>query len=407
MKKILSVILLSAIPYFSFAKGVNFSLDGVSIPKSVNFIYGQVFKKPFMISPEVIIDERLVSFHITPDLDEKEFFVRYLNNMGIGVMKKNGVDYIYKLKVVEPVIPQYTFVYKPQYRSVGYLTSVLSSVVQGRFGHGGSMSTYVGGSKAPNHSSGTNAFSSSGDMLVFYGTKADISRIEQVLPSVDTVSDEVYVGGYVYQVQTTERNGSGLALAAKLLSQRFSIQIGGNGSGIGMDNFIKFSSGNINALVEMFNTDSRFTVVSSPSLRARSGTSASFSVGEDVPVLGNVSFSGDRPIQSVEYRSSGVIFNVMPEVRQNVIDLSISQELSNFAKTHTGVDNSPTLIKRNIQTSVSVNDGDIILIGGLADNKDTDANTGLSFLPSWFSSSSKENTKTDIVIILQAKKVKR
>lgn len=174
-----------------------------------------------------------------------------------------------------------------------------------------------------------------------------------------------------------------------------------------MDNFIKFSSGHLSALVELFNTDSRFTVVSSPSLRARSGTSASFSVGEDVPVLGNVSYSGDKSVQSVEYRSSGVIFNVMPEVRQDVIDLSISQELSNFAKTHTGVNNSPTLIKRNIQTSVSVNDGDIILIGGLADNKDTDANTGLSFMPSWFSSSSKENTKTDIVIILQAKKVKR
>ncbi|MBD1229577.1 hypothetical protein IDH36_18990, partial [Xenorhabdus griffiniae] len=88
MKKLLSVILLSSVPYFSFAKGVDFSLDGVSIPKSVNFIYSQVFKNPFMISPEVIIDERLVSFHITPDLDEKEFFVRYLSNMGIGVVKK-------------------------------------------------------------------------------------------------------------------------------------------------------------------------------------------------------------------------------------------------------------------------------------------------------------------------------
>ncbi|PHM31187.1 type II secretion system protein GspD [Xenorhabdus innexi] len=399
MKKIFSIILLCFFPYFSFAKGVDFYLDGVSIPKSVSFIYGQVFKKPFMISPDVIKDDRLVSFHITPDLDEKDFFIRYLNNMGIGVMKKNGVDYIYMLKVTEPAIPKYTFVYKPKYRSVSYLTSILSNVVSGTFGNAGT--------KTLNNSSDVNPLNSSGDMLVFYGIKADISRIEQILPSIDTVSDEVYVGGYVYQVQTTERNGSGLALAAKLLSQRFSIQIGGNGSGIGMDNFIKFSSGSMNALVELFNTDSRFTVVSSPSLRARSGTLASFSVGEDVPVLGNVSFSGDRPIQSVEYRSSGVIFNVMPEVRQNVIDLSINQELSNFAKTHTGVDNSPTLIKRNIQTSVSVNDGDIILIGGLADNKDTDANTGLSFMPSWFSSSSKENTKTDIVIILQAKKVKR
>ncbi|WP_370815608.1 type II secretion system protein GspD, partial [Citrobacter portucalensis] len=155
-----------------------------------------------------------------------------------------------------------------------------------------------------------------------------------------------------------------------------------------------------------FNTDSRFTVVSSPALRARSGSQASFAVGSDVPVLGQVSYQGDSAVQSVEYRSSGVIFNVYPEVRQNSIDLTISQELSNFAKTETGVNNSPTLIKRNIQTSVSVSDGDIIMIGGLADNKDNNQGTGLSFLP-WFKTEGNEKSKTDIVIVLQAKKVKR
>ncbi|URU66956.1 hypothetical protein NBY25_25165 (plasmid) [Escherichia coli] len=101
--------------------------------------------------------------------------------------------------------------------------------------------------------------------------------------------------------------------------------------------FIKFSSGNLNALVQLFNTDSRFTVVSSPSLRARSGASASFSVGEDVPVLSNVSYSGDNPVQSVEYRSSGVIFDVMPEVRQDSIESDYQSGAIDFARTDTGV----------------------------------------------------------------------
>lgn len=39
MNRIVSIISLFFIPYFAFAKGVNFSLDGVTIPKSVNFIY--------------------------------------------------------------------------------------------------------------------------------------------------------------------------------------------------------------------------------------------------------------------------------------------------------------------------------------------------------------------------------
>lgn len=121
-----------------------------------------------------------------------------------------------------------------------------------------------------------------GDVLVFYGSRSDIRKIEQLLPSVDTPTSEVYVGGYVFEVQTNERNGSGLALAAKLLNEKLSIQIGGTGEA-GYQNFIKFSSGSLTALYELFRTDSRFHVVSSPSLRARSGTQASFSVGKMFP----------------------------------------------------------------------------------------------------------------------------
>ncbi|MDY4376406.1 type II secretion system protein GspD [Pectobacterium brasiliense] len=388
-----------------FAKGVDFQLDGVSLPKSVNFIYSQVFKRPFMLAPEVITDSRLVSFHITEDQDARDFFTRYLQNMNIGVSSKNGVDYIYNLPVIEKKTPKNSYVYQPKYRSVAYLASVLASIVpEGKFGVSDNRAGTV--NNALTVQNGFNV-STPGDVLVFYGTSEDIQRLQQVIPSVDIPSDEIYVGGYVYEVQTTERNGSGLAIAAKLLNQRFSIQIGSSGSNASMDNFVKFSSGNLNALYELFNTDSRFRVVSSPSLRARSGSTASFSVGSDVPVISNVTFQGQNAVQSVEYRSSGVIFNVFPEVRAQIIDLTISQELSSFAKTDTGVNNSPTLMKRNIQTSVSVNDGDIILIGGLADNKSTDQNTGLSFLPSVFSTKGSEQSKTDIVVVLQAKKVKR
>lgn len=38
--------------------------------------------------------------------------------------------------------------------------------------------------------------------------------------------------------------------------------------------------------------------------------------------------------------------------------------------TETGVNNSPTLIKRDVTTEVSLADGDIILLGGLAEQSD-------------------------------------
>ncbi|WP_321572735.1 hypothetical protein [Citrobacter koseri] len=85
------------------------------------------------------------------------------------------------------------------------------------------------------------------------------------------------------------------------------------------------------------------------------------SVGNEVPV-GQVSYADNRPIQSIEYRSSGVILDVKPQIRTDNIDLVIKQQLSSFAKTDTGVNNSPTLIKREVNTEVSAADGDIILL---------------------------------------------
>ncbi|MFS1538718.1 MAG: type II secretion system protein GspD [Candidatus Phlomobacter fragariae] len=155
------------------------------------------------------------------------------------------------------------------------------------------------------------------------------------------------VSAYVFEVQTAERNGSGLALAAKLVSGKLNI---GMGKEAGFDNFVRFNLGSLDALYELFRTDSRFHVVSSPRLRVKNGAKASFLVGSEVPVLGQVSYADNKPVQSIEYRSSGVILNVRPQIRQQGVDLTIDQQLSNFAKTETGVNNSPTLIKREVST---------------------------------------------------------
>jgi len=384
MKKL---ALLALLPFYSFSQGVDFNLKESSIPDALQLIYSDIFKSPFMLSPDVVADTRKITFHITSDLDARSFLSDYMSNIGISIVKKKGVDYFYKPEKVEYKAPKYSFVYKPKYRTVNYLSGVLSSLVEGEF-------------------SSSKDTSVKADTLVFYGTKNDISRIRDALPAIDTFSDEVFVGGYVYEVQHSAAYGSGLQLAASLLSSKLNIQFGGNGANPNYDNFIRISTGSLSALVQLFNTDSRFTVVSSPSLRAVSGYPAEFSVGNEVPVLGNVTYNGDQSVQSVNYRSSGVIFNVTPSVKQEVIDLEISQELSNFTKTDTGVDNSPTLTKRAIKTTVSVQDGDIIMIGGLAEDKNTDNKTSLSFLP-FVSSKGKEDSKTDIVLILQAKKVRR
>lgn len=104
-----------------------------------------------------------------------------------------------------------------------------------------------------------------------------------------------------------------------------------------------------------------------------------------MPVLGSVTVNNNTTTQSVEYRSSGVLFNVTPSIKSRTMDLKIQQQLSNC----------------DVTTEVSLADGDIILLGGLAEQKDSKASSGWSF----FGSRTSESNKTDIMVMLQIRRV--
>jgi hypothetical protein len=140
--------------------------------------------------------------------------------------------------------------------------------------------------------------------------------------------------------------------------------------------------------------------------RIQTGLSAVVSAYATRFIIGSVSYPANgQSVQSVEYQSSGVIFNVQPTVREGVIDLSIDQQLSNFVATTTGVNNSPTLTKRALKTSVGMQDGDVIVLGGLAENKESGTSDGLSFLHKFLHTKGSESSRSEILLVLQVQRI--
>ncbi|UVJ46403.1 hypothetical protein NVV94_13250 [Pseudomonas sp. LS1212] len=88
-----------------------------------------------------------------------------------------------------------------------------------------------------------------------------------------------------------------------------------------------------------------------------------------------------------------------------VLDLTIDQQVSNFVATTTGVNNSPTLTKRQLTTDVQMRSGEVVILGGLTEEKTTGAQTGLSFLPSMFRSKVSESSKSEILLVIQLMKI--
>ncbi|EFK3242695.1 type II and III secretion system [Escherichia coli] len=384
-----------------------FIVDRLPLNAAIQLAQEDVFGRQYVLPPELASDTRPVTLDLSLAGDQKtqrEEYVRWLRQMNIAVETRNGVDHYRSFKPVAAPEKMVSWVYTPLHRSPSYLATVLSGTT-GRSSQASSESTSgtSSGSLSGSVSSSSGSFlSGEGDSLVFRGTRSELARLKELVPLIDVPAQGVVVTGYIYEVQTGRSEGSGLALAAKLLSGRFGVSVGSSSS---MGNYISFSSGTLNAMYELFSTDNRFKVVSAPQLRMDSGKEATFSVGEQVPVLGSVSYEDGKAVQSVTYRDSGVIFKVKPVITSSRINLNVNQQLSNFVKTDTGVNDSPTLLKREVDTSLTLKDGDIVLLGGLAENKDSQASTGLSFLPKSWSQKSDEKSRTDMVILLQVKKV--
>jgi general secretion pathway protein D len=387
---------------------VRFDFKAIGVAQVVQLIYSEALATPYVIDPEVLNDARAVSFRYGSDKGDIRGFLRtFLKTLGYEVSTENGIDLISKRPASidkEPVVELDSYVYRPRYRDVNYLSRLLAPLFKGSFSVNRAV---AGGGAKPDRpvpdGSAASLVDQNGDVLVFTGTAREIDQLKKLLPEVDFQLGEVVVRGVVYEVNVSDKDGSAFGLVASLLGGRLSA---GVGSVDAVGSFLRLKNTSLDAVYSVISQDSRFKVMSSPSLRIRSGAEGSFSVGQDVPVLGAVSYaSNGTAVQSVTYRSSGVLFNVAPVVREGVIDLGIDQQLSNFAATTTGVNGSPTLTKRALKTSVGMQDGDLIVLGGLTENKESGTRDGPTFFPRFLHTNGRENSRLEILLVLQVQRI--
>jgi general secretion pathway protein D len=391
------------------SSGSRIDLRFVPVAQVVDLIYADLLQTPYVIDPDVLADDRPVSFRFDRTQgDVRSFLSTFLDSLGYSVTDRDGVAYIAKSKLSKDDADRQTFVYEPKYRDADYLSRIVAPMVKGRFTENRSIAAPEGAKVASDvpATSAAGLIDQSADVLVFVGQTREVAMLKKLLPQLDTPVTNVSVRAWVYEVTDTGNNNSAFQLALSLLDGR----VGGSlnvGSVSDTDNAVRLSVGGFNAALAALNSDSRFKVLTSPNLRVRSGDTASLNVGESVPVIGSVSFPSATaaPVQSVEYQDAGVIFQVKPTVKRDAIDLHLVEEISSFVNTTTGVNNSPTKNTRKVESSFSLADGDVLLIGGLTQDQDTHANSGLSFLPRWMAGHTVSTSKSEILLMLQVQKL--
>jgi len=242
------------------------------------------------------------------------------------------------------------------------------------------------------------------DKVTLAGTLERVEKVAKLLDQYDTLPPEIVAKALVFEFSDSTNEGSGFQLALNVLAGKLSIGIGGAVSP--GENFARVKNQTIDAVFSAVSGDGRFKLQSAPSIRVKDGAKGRITVGSDVPVLAEAQLDKNgNPVQSVQYRPSGVIFDIAPRIMRERIELNLSQQLSNFQQTSTSKINSPTLTKREVSTVIGIESGDMIVLGGLDESKSNETRQGLSFLPRFLDTTKTENSKSQVLVVLQVTKI--
>ena len=164
----------------------------------------------------------------------------------------------------------------------------------------------------------------------------------------------------------------------------------------------------LNALESQGNTN----ILSTPSLLTLDNEEAFITVGQQVPfVTGSYTNTGvgngaSNPFQTIERQSVGVTLKVTPQINEgDAVVMDITQEVSSLGPALIASDIITN--ERKIETMVLANDGNIVVLGGLVEDKVTDSSEGVPVLSSipllgrLFRSDAVEVTKQNLLVFIR------
>ena len=144
---------------------------------------------------------------------------------------------------------------------------------------------------------------------------------------------------------------------------------------------------------------------------------ARLQIGDQVPITTQTATSTVTAqtaiVNSITMQDTGVILSVTPRINESGrVQLEIEQEVSAVVKTTSSGINSPTIQQRRVKTTVVVNDGEVLALGGMIQeqaNKTSNQIPLLGDIPGLgaaFSNRGDQVQKTELVILITPKVVR-
>ena len=169
----------------------------------------------------------------------------------------------------------------------------------------------------------------------------------------------------------------------------------------------------LTTLLRLLQSQSQTNIVSTPNLITLDNEEAKIVVGKNVPFVSgqftSTATTNSNLFQTIERKDVGITLRIKPQIGEGgAIRMQIYQEQSAITAPEAGTANAgPSTTKRSIEGTVTVDDGQILVLGGLIEDNYTTTQSkvpllgDIPFLGALFRSESRDRKRTNLMVFLR------
>ena len=223
--------------------------------------------------------------------------------------------------------------------------------------------------------------------LLVTATRPQYERLLKLLEQVDGAPNQVLLEATIAEVTLNDKLKFGIKWYFDNGKHEFTLTDAA--SGVVAPNFPGFSyflsATNMKVALSALADITKVRMISSPSLMVLDNRTAVLQVGDQVPIATQsavgVLTPGAPVVNSISFKDTGVILSVTPRINDNgSVLLDIQQEVSDVSRTTSSGIDSPTIQQRKVKTTVAVQDGESLTLGGLIQTKNETSSTQVPIL---------------------------
>ncbi|WP_065751169.1 type II secretion system secretin GspD [Bradyrhizobium paxllaeri] len=256
--------------------------------------------------------------------------------------------------------------------------------------------------------------------LLIMANDRDYQRVLRVIQGLDVVASQVLIEAVIAEVTLNDKLQYGVQWQLqknRTPTATFTNALTGGVASVFPGFNYAVNAANIASTLSALNALTRVNVISTPSLMVLDNKTARLQIGDQVPITTQTATSvvtaQTAIVNSITMQDTGVILSVTPRINESGrVQLEIEQEVSAVVKTTSSGIDSPTIQQRRVKTTVVVNDGEVLALGGMIQEQAHKSSNQIPLLGdipglgAAFSNRGDQVQKTELVILITPKVVR-